>query len=97
MELFILTFLVQSFLISIIANKADSYVKLQVPDNRVPLSVSDVGVVCEQDSVVRHHRLARGKNATWNVAHTVQNAVIHQEVIYQQLIRQRMSAEGNKV
>lgn len=95
MELFILTSLVQSFLISIIANKADIYVKLQVPDNRVPLSVSDVGVVCEQDSVVGHHRLARGENATGNVAHTVQNAVIHQEVINQQLIRQRMSAEGN--
>lgn len=77
--------------------QADTYVKLQVPDNRVPLSVGDVGIVCEQDSVVGHHRLARGKNATWNVAHTVQNAVIHQEVIYQQLMRQRMSAEGNKL
>lgn len=97
MELFILTSLVQSFLILIIANKADIYVKLQVPDNRVPLSVSDVSIICEQDSVVGHHRLACGKNATWNVAHTVQNAVIHQEVINQQLIRRRMSAEGKKL
>lgn len=51
--------------------------KLQVPDDRVPLSVGDVGVVCEQDGVVGHHRLARGKNATRNVAHAVQNAVVN--------------------
>lgn len=65
------------------------YFDLQVPDDRVPLSVSDVGVVCEQDGVVGHRRLARGKNATCHVAHTVQDAVVHQEVIYQQLDRER--------
>lgn len=64
-----------------------------VPDDRVPLSVSDVGVVCEQDGVVGHHRLTCRKNATRNQAHTVQNAVVNQEVIYQQLNRQGMSVE----
>lgn len=76
--------------------QADIYVKLQVPDNGVPLSVSNVGIVCEQDGVVGHHRLARGKNSAYNIAHTVQNAIINQEVIDQQLIRQRMSVENKK-
>lgn len=77
--------------------QADIYVNLQVPDDRVPLSVGDVGVVREQDGVVGHHRLARGKNATCDIAHTVQNAVIHQEVIYQQLERQRTSELENSL
>lgn len=55
--------------------------------------MSDVGVVCEQDGVVGHHRLTCRENATCNVAHTVQNAVVNQEVIDQQLNRQGMSAE----
>lgn len=76
-----------------LCKQVDISVNLQVPDDRVPLSVSDVGVVCEQDGVVGHHRLTCGKNATRDVAHTVQNAVINQEVIYQQLNRQGMSVE----
>ncbi len=45
----------------------------------------DVGVVCEQDGVVGHHWIAGGQNAPCHMADTVQDAVIHQEVVHQQL------------
>lgn len=47
----------------------------------------DVGVVREQDGVVGHNWFARGQDASYNVGYTVQNAVIHQEVVNQQLYR----------
>lgn len=58
---------------------------MQLPDDCVPLPVCDVGVVCEQDGVVGHHWIAGGQNASGHVAYTVQDAVVHQEVVHQQL------------
>lgn len=51
--------------------------------------MSDVGVVCEQDGVVGHHWITGRQNASGHMAHTVQDAVIHQEVVHQQLHTQR--------
>lgn len=70
------------------AKQSNIYIwKIQVPDDRVPLTVCDVGVVREQDGVVGHNRFARGQDASYNVGYTVQDAVIHQEVVNQQLYR----------
>lgn len=49
----------------------------------------NVGIVCEQNSVIGHHWVAGGQNASCHMAYAVQNAVIHQEVIHQQLHTQK--------
>lgn len=69
-----------------------SYIlKIQLPDDSVPLTVCNVGVVCEQNGVVGHHWLTGGQNASCHIAYTVQNAVIHQEVVHQQLYTHRQT------
>lgn len=45
----------------------------------------DKGVVREQNGVVGHHWIAGGQDASRHMAHAVQYAVIHQEVVHQQL------------
>jgi len=60
-----------------------------VPDDGVLLAVCNVGVVSEQDGVVGHHRITGRQDASSHMAHAVQHAVIHQEVIHQQLFTQR--------
>ena len=47
--------------------------------------MGNVGVVREQDGVVGHHWVAGGQNASYHMAYTVQDAVVHQEVVNQQL------------
>lgn len=49
----------------------------------------NVGIVREQDGVVGHHWITGRQNASCRVVYTVQDAVIHQEVIHQQLYTQR--------
>lgn len=56
-----------------------------LPDDSVPLSVCYVSIVREQDGVIRHHRITGGQDSSPHMTHVVQNAVIHQEVIHQQL------------
>lgn len=53
-------------------------------DDCVPLTVCNVCVVCEEDGVVRHHWITVRQNASRHVAHAVQDAVVHQEVVHQQ-------------
>lgn len=52
-----------------------------VADYGVPFTVGDAGVVGEEDSVVGQHRVTGGQDAPRRLAHAVQDAVIHQEVI----------------
>lgn len=47
--------------------------------------VSDVNVICEQDGVVRHHRVTGRQDASRSVVYTVQDTVVHQQVVHQQL------------
>lgn len=54
------------------------------PDDGVLLPLGDVCVVGEEDGVVGHHGVARGQDAPHD-AHAIQDAVIHQQVIYKQL------------
>lgn len=63
--------------------------KAWVPDDSVPLSVSNVDVICEQDGVVGHHRVASRQDASCHLAYAVQDAIIYQEVIHQQLDSRR--------
>lgn len=62
---------------------------MRVPDNSVSLTVCNVGIVCEEDGVVGHHWITGRQNASCRVAHTVQDAVVHQEVVHKQLYTQR--------
>lgn len=54
-----------------------------LPDDSVPLTVGDVGVVCEQDGVVGHHWITVRQNASCHMGYTVQNAIIDEQVIHQ--------------
>lgn len=58
---------------------------LRIPDNSVPLPVCDEGIVCEQDGVVGHHWITCRQDASCHVAHAVQDAIVHQQVVHQQL------------
>lgn len=58
-------------------------------DDSVPLSVSNVDVICEQDGVVGHHRVTSRQDASCHLAYAVQDAIIYQEVIHQQLDSRR--------
>lgn len=62
--------------------------KSWVPDDSVPLTVCNEGIVCEQDGVVGHHWITGRQNASCHMAYTVQDAVVHQEVIHKQLYTQ---------
>lgn len=52
-----------------------------LPDDSVPFTVGNVGLVGEEDGVVGHRRVTGGQDAPRRLAHAVQDAVIHQEVI----------------
>lgn len=60
-------------------------IKVSVPEDSVPFTMCNVDVLCEQDGVVRHHRVTGRQNASCCVTNDVQDAVIHQEVVHQQL------------
>lgn len=47
--------------------------------------MNDVSVVCEEDGVVGNDWVTGGQDASGHQAHTVQDAIIDQEIIYQQL------------
>lgn len=55
------------------------------PDDGAPLALRYVGVVGEQDGVVWHHGVTGRQDASGGLAHALQDAVIHQEVVHQQL------------
>lgn len=64
---------------------------VRLPDDGVPLPVGDEGVVREEDGVVGHRGLAGGQDASGHVADAVQDAVVHQEVVHQQLDRKNQT------
>lgn len=53
-----------------------------VPDNSSPLLVADPLIICEEDGVVGHHGVTRGEDAWHHMAHHVQNAIVHQQIIH---------------
>ena len=59
------------------------------PDGGVLLLVTDVRVLGEEDGVVGYCGLARGQDAPDQVAHHGQDPIVHEQVIHQELDRQR--------
>ena len=59
------------------------------PDGSVLLLVTDVRVLGEEDGVVGQRGLARGQDAPDQVAHHGQDPVVHEQVIHQELDRQK--------
>lgn len=59
------------------------------PDGGVLLLVTDVRVLGEEDGVVGHRGLARGQDAPDQVAYHGQDPVVHEQVIHQELDRQK--------
>lgn len=72
-----------------ISSHISSSYKIWVPNDGVPLTVRNVGIVCEQDGVVGHHWITSRQNASCRVAYTVQDAIIHKKVVHQQLYTQK--------
>lgn len=64
-------------------------VSLHLPDNILPFSKSNLFVVSEQYSVVRCGHLKVRKNSSGNSWDLRQNTMKNQQVIYQQLSKQR--------
>lgn len=60
-----------------------------VPDGGVFLLVTDVRVLGEEDGVVGYCGLACGQDAPDQVAHHGQDPIVHEQVIHQELDRQR--------
>lgn len=59
------------------------------PDGGVFLLVTDVRVLGEEDGVVGYCGLACGQDAPDQVAHHGQDPIVHEQVIHQELDRQR--------